>query len=54
MKGLVVADSTCLIGLERINRLDLLPVVFDPIVIPPEVEREFGGSFAWLKVIRKN
>lgn len=50
MKGLVVADSTCLIGLERIGRLDLLPALFDPIVIPPEVEREFGGLFAWLKV----
>jgi uncharacterized protein len=46
----VVTDSTCLIGLERINRLDLLPALFDVVWIPPEVEREFGASYDWLQV----
>lgn len=50
MKEIVVADSTCLIGLERIGELDILPALFDSVMIPPEVGREFGGSFEWLKV----
>ena len=50
MKEVVVADSTCLIGLERVGRLDILPALYDSVMIPPEVEREFGGKVAWLKV----
>lgn len=50
MKQPIVVDSTCLIGLERIERLDLLAELFDPVVIPPEVAREFGISIEWLKV----
>ena len=50
MKEPVVADSACLIALERIDNLDVLPALFDLVVIPPEVEREFGVSRAWLEV----
>jgi predicted nucleic acid-binding protein len=50
VKESVVADSACLIALERIGCLDLLPALFESIVIPPEVEREFGVSVPWLKV----
>jgi predicted nucleic acid-binding protein len=50
LKEPVVVDSTCLIGLEQIGRLDLLPNLFDPIHAPPEVERESGLSASWLKV----
>ena len=49
MKEAVVSDSTCLIGLERIGELNILPALFDPILIPPEVEREFGKKFSWLQ-----
>lgn len=49
MKEAVVSDSTCLIALERIGELDILPALFDPIIIPPEVEREFGTKFSWLQ-----
>ena len=49
MKEAVVSDSTCLIGLERIGELNILPALFDPIIIPPEVEREFGTKFSWLQ-----
>ncbi len=48
MKEAVVSDSTCLIGLERVGELDILPALFDTVMIPPEVEREFGGKFDWL------
>jgi predicted nucleic acid-binding protein len=45
-----VTNSTCLIGLERIQRLDILPQVFSPITIPPAVELEVGISAPWLGV----
>ncbi len=50
MKQPIVADSTSLIGLERINQLKLLPNLFEPFLIPPEVAREVGFSFDWLTV----
>ena len=50
MSEIVVSDSTCLIGLERVGKLDILPALFDSVMIPPEVGREFGGKFAWLIV----
>jgi hypothetical protein len=36
-----VVDSACLIGLERIGRLDLLPALLDPIFAPPAVNLVF-------------
>jgi uncharacterized protein len=50
VKEVVVADSTCLIGLERVGELDILPALYDSVIVPPRVEQEFGGKFAWLKV----
>lgn len=49
MKGPVVSDSTCLIGLERTGNLGILSALFDPIMISPEVECEFGNQFSWLQ-----
>jgi predicted nucleic acid-binding protein len=43
-----VTNSTCLIGLERIGRLDLLPQVFSSITIPLAVQLEVGISADWL------
>lgn len=50
MKTAIISDSTCLIGLERIQMLEVLPALFDPIVIPSEVNREFGTTLPWLTV----
>lgn len=50
MSDIVVSDSTCLIGLERIHRLDLLPAVFERVWIPSVVAEEFGQSIPWLHV----
>ena len=50
MKEPIVADSTCLIGLERIGKLNVLPELFEPIFISDEVAKEFGVSISWLKV----
>ena len=50
MSQVIVSDSTCLIGLERIRPLDLLPGLFDDVFVPPAVAAEFGIALAWLKV----
>lgn len=50
MKEPIVLDSTCLIGLERIGQLDILSELFEPIIVPDEVKKEFGRSFSWLNV----
>ncbi|MGH9751890.1 MAG: hypothetical protein ACREA2_03830 [Blastocatellia bacterium] len=49
MKELVVVDAACLIGLEHIGHLDVLPALFDPILIPPAVASEFGRPLPWLQ-----
>lgn len=50
MSRIVVSDSTCLIGLERIRQLELLPSLFDEVFVPPAVAAEFGTTPAWLKI----
>lgn len=45
-----VTDSTCLIGLERIQRLDILTHVFSRVIIPPAVQIEVGISASWITV----
>ncbi len=50
MKEIAVVNSTCLISLERIGQLGLLQALFEPIVVPPKVYEEFGGSVEWLHV----
>ena len=45
-----VTNSTCLIGLERIRRLDLLPLVFHTVFAPPTVAAEVRSSLTWLTV----
>ena len=46
----VVPDSSCLISLERIDQLHVLPALYEPVASPPEVHREFAISLPWLKV----
>ena len=50
MTGRAVTNSTCLIGLERIERLDILPQVFNTVFAPPAVAKEVRKSLDWLKV----
>jgi uncharacterized protein len=51
MNDSAITNSTCLIGLERIQRLDLLPQVFSSIMIPPAVQIEVGITAPWLNVV---
>ena len=50
MNETAVTNSTCLIGLERIGRTDLLPQVFATIFAPPMVVDEIRSSLNWLAV----
>lgn len=45
-----VTNSTCLIGLERIKRLDILPQVFSTVTTPTAVSTEVGFEADWLTV----
>jgi predicted nucleic acid-binding protein len=42
----VVSNSSPLIALARIQRLDLLPAIFKSVLIPPAVAREIRPSIA--------
>ncbi len=49
-KDCIISDRTCLIGLERINRLDIPPRLYGRVWIPPAVDQEIGFSMPWLEV----
>lgn len=49
MSTLVVTDTSCLIALDRIDQLGLLPALF-AVLAPPAVVAEFGQRPAWLDV----
>jgi predicted nucleic acid-binding protein len=50
LSGRAVTNSTCLIALERIGQLALLPRVFAAVLAPPLVSAEFGSPLDWLAV----
>ena len=50
MSETAITNSTCLIALERIGRLDLLSSSFNQIIIPPQVQDEFGVTLDWLHI----
>lgn len=43
-----VLDCACLIGLERIGRLDLLSALLEPVIAPHAVVQEFGSRPDWI------
>lgn len=47
----VLANSSCLIALEGIGRLELLRELYGEVRVPPAVTREFGlGLPSWMRV----
>jgi len=50
VKAAAVVDTACLIGLERIGRLDLLNQLVDPVIVPDAVSGEFGPLPDWIEV----
>jgi len=45
MDRLIISDTSCIIALTKINKLDLLKELYQEIFITTEVHKEFGG---WL------
>ena len=51
MRDVVIADTSCLVLLEKIHQLELLKSCYDQIFITPAIELEFGEFVPpWIKV----
>ena len=47
---IVIADASCLIALDNINEIDLLPKLYEQILVTPEVAAEVGDSMPeWIE-----
>lgn len=47
----IISDTTILIAFEKINSIELLEMLYEEIVVTPEVKEEFGESLPnWIKV----
>ena len=49
MNRLLITDTSCLIALERVDLLELLPRLYEEIVAPSAVVAEFGRRPEWLR-----
>jgi len=51
MNKIIIADSSCLIALDNINKLELLQSIFSEITITSEIAKEFGKPIPkWIKI----
>jgi predicted nucleic acid-binding protein len=50
MSPAIIADSSCLIALDRIDQLTLLKNLFTKIILPDAVAQEFGKQLDWFVV----
>ncbi|MDZ7808037.1 MAG: hypothetical protein U5K71_13110 [Gracilimonas sp.] len=47
----IIADTSCLVLLEKINEFDVLQKLYKEIIITPEVANEFGSELPeWIEV----
>lgn len=52
MSKVIISDASCLIALDRINKLEILAKIFGTIVTTPEVQSEFGNTLpGWISII---
>jgi uncharacterized protein len=51
MEPAIISDASCLIGLNNIGKLDILSKLYSNVIIPPAVEREYGGKVPFVEVI---
>jgi predicted nucleic acid-binding protein len=51
MEPAIVSDASCLIGLSNIGKIDILSKLYSKVIIPPAVEREYGGHVPFTEVI---
>ncbi len=53
MRSLVIADTSCLIVLEKISQLGLLRKIYSEIIITPEIQQEYGEKLPeWVNITR--
>jgi len=51
-KNLVIADTSCLLVLTKVNELNLLKAVYSRIIITPEIAKEFNQQIPdWIEII---
>jgi predicted nucleic acid-binding protein len=51
MDKIIISDTSCLIALSRIEKLDLLKDLYHEIIITKDVQQEFGGSLPdWILI----
>ena len=49
---LIISDTSCLISLSNIGKLELLHLIFEKIVTTPEIVQEFGENLPeWVEVV---
>jgi predicted nucleic acid-binding protein len=51
MSSVIVADASCLIGLDNINRLPILAKLYTEILLPPAVSMEFGNPISFARIV---
>lgn len=44
MPEIIISDTSCLILLQKIGQLNLLPKLYSQILVTPLIEREFGND----------
>jgi predicted nucleic acid-binding protein len=57
MQDLVMSDTSCLILLSKIDRLELFRVIYGVVLIPPEVQAEYEVAYGrhlpdWINILR--
>ena len=51
MPKTIIADTSCLILLDKVGEIEILHKLFGTIIITPEVAKEFGQSLpSWFKI----
>lgn len=53
MNNAIISDTSCLIALDRIGKLELLQKLFNTIITTPEVKYEFGKDLPTWILIRE-
>lgn len=55
MPKIVISDTSCLIALSRIDKLDILHHIFSNIITTRDVQLEFGEALpVWIKIRKVN
>jgi len=48
---IIISDTTCLIGLTNIGRIDILREMYDSVIVTPEVADEYGDPLPeWITI----